>query len=312
MTANLTSPLGPGAEFDKIRAMWAVLGDRAAGGGDDCAIVQVGGERLALSTDMHIEGVHFLTDWLTPFEIGWRATSAALSDLAAVAAEPQGLLVSLGLPPERSDKFAAEILDGAGDAAASAGAHIWGGDLVRAERVTLDVAVVGTVSHPVLRSGASAGDVLWVTGRLGGPQAAIDAWKGGAQPEAAARDRFAHPTARVREARWLADRGAKAMIDLSDGLLADAGHLAAASGVRCAIELERVPVFGVVRSDAACVSGEEFELLVALPDGVDPAARFESDFDLPLTRVGRVEQGSGVVVLRGGLPIDVPRGFQHF
>ncbi len=311
MPINL-KPLGPGPEFDKIRAIWRVLGERAAGGGDDCAIVRVGTEQLAISTDLALEGVHFLAGWLEPAEIGWRAAAAALSDLAAVAAEPAGVLVSLGVPPERPDDFVAALMKGAGEVAGSVGAVVWGGDLVRSERVVVDVAVVGRVANPVLRGGAAEGDLLWVTGRLGGPLAAVSVWQQGGVPEATVRARFARPHPRTREALWLAERGAQAMIDLSDGLVADAGHIAAASGVRCLIEADRVPVYPGTAAEMALVSGEEFELLLALSTAVDLSREFEQTFGLPLTRVGRAETGLGVSLWREGREVDLPVGFRHF
>jgi len=162
---------------------------------------------------------------------------------------------------------------------------------------------------------ANPGDELWVTGELGGTAVALDALLAGGRPHAVAFARFAHPEPRVREAEWLRDRGATAAIDLSDGLVGDAGHLAAASGVLVTLEREGVPVHRVARSaDLALVSGEEYELLVALPRaaGRTLAAAFRDAFDLPLTRVGRVEVGSGVRLLSGGDPVALPQGFTHF
>jgi thiamine-monophosphate kinase len=311
MPINL-SPLGTGSEFDKIRAIWRALGDRAAGGGDDCAIVRVGTEQLAISTDLALEGVHFQAEWLEPAEIGWRAAAAALSDLAAVAAEPAGVLVSLGVPAERPDEFVAALMRGVGEVAGSVGAVVWGGDLVRSEQVVIDVAVVGRVATPVLRAGAGVGDQLWVTGRLGGAHAAVSAWRAGGEPEVTVRARFARPQPRTREALWLARRGAKAMIDLSDGLVADAGQIAAASGVRCVIEAGRVPVHPGTAPDMAPVSGEEFELLLALPAAVDLGQEFEQTFGMPLTAIGRAESGAGVSLWCDGREVDLPVGFRHF
>jgi len=268
---------------------------------------------VAISTDMALEGTHFRTGWLSTREIGWRAAAAALSDLAAVAAEPAGVLVSLGVPAEQPDEFAAEIMDGVGAVADAVGAKVWGGDLVRSDRLALDVLVVGRVEHPVLRAGARPGDALWLTGRLGGPAAALADLLEGRAPAPAARERFAHPAPRVREAQWLRHRGARAMIDLSDGLAADAGHLAAASGVRCMLDADLVPRHEAAESDGAVLSGgEEFELLVALPLEFGAGAEFERTFLLPLTKVGRVEAGAGVVLHRDGVPIDLPPGFRHF
>jgi thiamine-monophosphate kinase len=270
---------------------------------------------LAISSDMVVEGVHFRPGWLEPRELGWRMTAAALSDLAAVAAAPRGVLVSLALSPEWPDELVAELMAGVGDAADSVGAVVWGGDVVRGDKLTADVVVVGSVARPLLRSGAKVGDALFVTGRLGGPQAAIAAWEAGEQPEETARQRFAHPEPRVAEAAWLRQQGATALIDLSDGLLPDAGQLAAASGVQCVIDADGVPCHPAVTDPAtALVSGEEYELLVTFPADVDNdlGVRFERQHGLELTRVGTIAAGDGVVLTRGGEPIDLPSGYRHF
>lgn len=310
------TPLGPGAEFDRIRRALGRLGTRAAGVGDDCAFVDLGHERLALSCDLSIEGTHFRTGWLAPEELGWRAAAAAVSDLAAVAAEPLGVLVSVAIPVEWPEEHFADLMAGVGDVVQSVGAVVWGGDLVRGEGVAVDLFVVGRMSgEPVRRSGARVGDELWVTGVLGGPFRAVAAWNAGTEPEATARARFAHPVPRIAEAQWLRQHGVRAMIDVSDGLVADAGHLAAASGVGWAIDPDLVPLHPAVEVvDEALVSGEEYELLVALPAGVgrDQAEAFRAAFDLPLTRVGVAEPASGVRVLRRGQPVTLPRSFGHF
>ena len=308
------TPLGPGGEFDRIRAIWRRLGEQMSQAGEDCALVTIGSERLAISTDVTIEGTHFRKGWLAPEEVGWRAAAAALSDLAAVAAEPRGVMASLGVSPEWPEELVSEVMHGVGQAAAAVDAQLWGGDLVRSERLVLDVVVVGRAEAPVLRSGAAPGEGLWVTGALGGPAAALAAWLAGGEPEQTARERFAHPRPRIAEALWLRDEGATAMIDLSDGLIGDAGHLAAASGVRCVIEDERVPVHPAASPRGALVGGEEYELLAALPRETDNelAAAFEDTFGIRLTRVGRVEEGQGVELLENGAPVALPGGFTQF
>lgn len=311
------SPLGSGPEFDKIRGIWQALGDRAELGGDDCAIVKVGNETLAISTDMAIEGTHFRTGWLTHYELGWRAGAAALSDLAAVAAEPRGVLVGLGLSHEWPDELVTELMEGIGDVTQSVGAVVWGGDVVRSDRLVIDVTVVGSAERAVLRSGATVGDTLWVTGNLGGPITAIRAWESGCEPEHEARERFAHPEPRVPQALWLRDRGATALIDLSDGLLPDTGQLAAASGVQCVIDQESIPKHPFTEDHAtALLSGEEFELLVALPHDTasDMAAVFQQEFALELTRIGHTESGGGVSFRLNGAPLELSMsmGYRHF
>ncbi|MDH3456961.1 MAG: thiamine-phosphate kinase [Gemmatimonadota bacterium] len=307
--------LGPGGEFDRIRAVLKRLGLRAASSGDDCALVTIGDQHLAISTDLAIEGTHFRAGWLRPDEIGWRAGAAALSDLAAVGATPLGVLASVGAQLDWPEEFLADLMEGVGAAAHAVGATVWGGDLVRSERLVIDLMVVGRADVPVLRAGARPSDGLWVTGALGAPHAAVRSWEEGREPDAGARERFAHPVPRVTEAHWLRDSGATAMIDVSDGLVGDAGHLAAASSVKCVIESERVPVHGAADAPHdALVSGEEYELLATLPAGfsTEDATRFEEQFGLALTRVGSVRDGSGVLLLEASHPVDVPAGFRQF
>ncbi len=307
--------LGQGGEFDRIRAIWERLGDRAAPSGDDCAIVRVGDELLAVGTDMAVEDVHFRMGWLEPVEIGRRAAFAALSDLAAMAAEPLGVLTSVGLSAEWPEEMVTQLIEGIADAAARVGATLWGGDLVRSEVLIIDMVVVGRAKRPLRRRGGRAGDGVWVTGALGAPAAALAAWNRCVEPDRAARERFAHPIPRVQEAVWLAEHGARAMLDISDGLVNDAGHLAAASGVQCVIDADRVPVHPAADSpEQALVSGEEYELLVALPPdfGHDAAREFENAFQLGLTSVGQLDAGTGVRLVRDGAPLDLPHGFRHF
>src|SRR5207245_3679323 len=279
--------------------------------------VPLGSTTLALSIDLSLEGVHFRTDWLSFKDIGWRATAAALSDLAAEGAEPIGILVSLGTPADegrRTTDNAAEIMAGVGAVARSVGARVLGGDLVRSPRYLVDVCVLGFAQRPVRRSGARPGDGLWVTGRLGGAGLALAGLRAGRRLAPAVRRRFAHPTPRITAGRWLARRGARAMIDISDGLAGDAGHLAAASGVGIEIALEQVPCWPGVASLAAVGSGGEDELLVAMPRSFgDAGARaFRRATGLPLTHIGRCASGRGLRMTHNGRRITPPRGFDHF
>src|SRR3989442_2970492 len=167
-----------------------MLGGSGAGGGglgDDCGVLRVGGREggvttLALSIDLSVEGVHFRTDWLSFREIGWRATAAALSDLAADGAEPIGVLVSLGVPGTGNASSATEIMAGVGAAAQSVGASVLGGDLVRSPRYLVDVCVVGWTPHPVRRSGGRPRHRIWVTRVLGGGAPALARPQSGPPP----------------------------------------------------------------------------------------------------------------------------------
>ena len=310
MTHN--TALGPGREFDLVRALLARWGNLAAGVGDDAALIDVPADhRLVASTDSAVEGVHFRRDWLSPREIGWRSAAAALSDLAAMAATPIAMLVSISVPTGWMNDVL-DVAEGLSDAACSAGARIAGGDLTSARELCIAITVLGAARAPLLRSAARAGDLLYVTGRLGGPLTALRAWQLGAQPAELPRERFAHPVPRLREARWLAEHGAHAAIDVSDGLLSDAAHIASASNARLAMTLDRLPTVDNLSPDDAARSGEEYELLVASPHALDVSA-FAQRFDIPLTEIGRVEAGDAEVVatLRGAR-VAPGGGFDHF
>ncbi len=326
-----------GAEFDAIRALIARWGDLAHGIGDDAAVLQSPpGEELVLSTDSSLELVHFREAWLTPEEIGARATAAALSDLAAMGARALAVLVSLQVPSAWRNRLA-PLADGIGRVVRDADARIIGGNLTHGQQLGITLTVIGSAVRPVRRRGAAAGDALYVTGALGGPRAALLAWERGEEPAPFARARFASPVARLREGAWLAAAGAHAMIDVSDGLSADAGHLAAASGVICELWPDALPLAGPVTPGEALASGEEYELLVALDANLDPAD-FARRFGVSLTQVGSVravgaDQVAGVVLAereRGGeghgtnggagsdVPtkpaarVDLPAGHDHF
>ncbi|HKH91077.1 MAG TPA: thiamine-phosphate kinase [Gemmatimonadaceae bacterium] len=305
-------PLGSGGEFDAIRAMLRVWGTNATGIGDDAALLTVpAGESLVVSTDASFEGVHFRREWLTPREIGARAAAAALSDLAAMAATPIGLLLALGIPSNWRGELD-ELARGVGELAAAAACPIVGGNVTRAGELSLTITVLGSSARPLTRAGARPGDVLYVTGMLGGPGAALDAFLSGARPRDVERARFAAPRPRLAEARWLVERDATAAIDISDGLVADARHLAAASAVRVALDVASLPCIEGISPERAASSGEEYELLVAVP----PRARvdveaFSARFGMPLTLVGHVSEGEGVSVDRSGDRVDLFFGHDH-
>lgn len=315
MTEHSHRELGPGGEFDMLRTMFSRWGGLARGVGDDAALLDVpAGSRLVVSTDTSVENVHFRGTWLSPAEIAYRAVAAAMSDLAAMAATPLGIVIALTL----SDAWrmhAVQLADGFGAAARDLGAPIVGGDLTRGSELSIGVTVLGSVERALERGGARAGDALWVTGRLGGPRLALQALESGAAPAPEHRYRFAHPVPRLAEARWLAAHGATAAIDLSDGIAADAGHVAAASGVRIVVDLSRLPVIAGGTTRDAAEGGEEYELIVTAPHALDRAA-FEREFGIPLTGIGRVESagtdGPGVEAREGGKRVPLPGGHSHF
>jgi thiamine-monophosphate kinase len=305
--------LGSGREFDLVRTLLRRWQGAAQGIGDDAAILDVPEqERLVSSTDVAVEGVHFVREWFTPAQVADRAVTAALSDLAAMAARPLGILVGLVLPARWGD--ALDLLaDGIASAAGRAETHVIGGDLSAGAELTLAITVLGSARVPVTRSGARSGDHLYMTGRLGGPGEALRALTKGEAVSPWSWARFAAPVARLREAQWLASHGATAMIDISDGLSAELNHLAAASRASMAIEVEQVPVGNGIEALKAVASGEEYELLCAAPANLD-TADFERRFEIPLTRIGRVtSQGSpGVLATLYGNRVDLAPGHDHF
>jgi thiamine-monophosphate kinase len=316
MSASPQAPitLGPGREFASIARWVRQWGARAHGIGDDAAILDVpAGMRLVVSTDTTTEDVHFRRPWLAPIEIGWRATMAALSDLAAMGAEPLGVLIALGAPTSW-DRDLDDVLRGVGDACAAAKVSIIGGDTTRSPVLTLGVTVLGSAAAPMRRDGARPGDWIYLTGSLGGPRAALEAWEAGLVPRATHRARFARPVARLSMGAWCAANGATAAIDLSDGLVADAGHIAAASAVRLEMELARIPVLGGLAATEALASGEEYELLVTGPAGMAEAAKAARIGTLtPIGRVAAppVGEGPGVIVRDGPQRVDPPAGYDH-
>jgi thiamine-monophosphate kinase len=313
--------LGPGGEFDQIRRIAAVLGAEGARLGDDCGLFREGESFIALSTDVSVEGVHFRRDWLTLEEIGWRSAAAALSDLAAEGAEPIGLLCAVTVPQDVPEANVVEVMAGVGAAARSVRATVLGGDLSTGPSWSVAVTVVGRTDAPVTRGGAAAGDGLWVTGHLGAARAALEAWLSGRDPIPGARARFAHPEPRIPAGRWLARHGARAMIDLSDGLGGDARHLAAASEVAVEIDLDSIPFapevsdaatrMGVSPQQFAAEGGEDYELLVALPASFADGEQFVRECEIPITRIGSVRPGTGAIFRQSGHPIEL-RGFSHF
>ncbi len=314
----MTAPhigLGPGNEFDIVRTMLARWGTLASGVGDDAAILDIpAGDRLVVSTDASLDGVHFRRAWLSPREIGARAAVAALSDLAAMAAAPRGLLVALALPGEWLGDVE-EIADGIGEVARATGTPIVGGDITRASQFGITCTVLGSTPSPVRRDGMVPGDFVYVTGVLGGPSAALRAFERGEAPEPAVRERFARPRPRLHEAVWLARHGVHAMVDISDGLGAELQHLAAASRVEIRVELGRIPVMRGCTLQDATRGGEEYELLACSPHALDLDA-FARTFALPLSEIGRARASAEPLVTAmrgdGDERVDLGAGHDHF
>ncbi|MFL5896814.1 MAG: thiamine-phosphate kinase [Thermoleophilaceae bacterium] len=284
------------AERDLIRLLEALLGERSGrlelGSGDDAAIVRAGG-RSVVSVDAVVDGVHFERSTHSFADIGHKALATALSDLAAMGAEPGEAYVALGLPADVGAEDVAELARAMEALAERTRTTIAGGDITRAPVLFLAVTVVGWLDDAdpaVRRDGAQPGDRVGVTGTLGG---AADL----------ASERARRPEPQLELGRFLARAGVTSMIDVSDGIATDARHLAERSGVRIRVELERLPLADGVDDPAVAASaGDDYELLFTAP----------ADFDAPesVTWIGTVEDGSGLELSRGGAPVDLT-GYEH-
>jgi thiamine-monophosphate kinase len=316
-------PLGPGREFDRIRAIAGRLGAAAPHLGDDCAVLPEGEGSAVVSTDLSVEGVHFRRDWLTQEEIGYRAATAALSDLAAAGASCIGLLAAVSSPHDSPASELVALMGGVGDAVAAVGGSVLGGDLTAGPQWIVSITVIGRARRPMSRHGAAPGDGLWVTGVLGGARSALVMWQAAGTPDAGSRAAFARPAARISAGQWLAAHGARAMMDVSDGIAGDVGHLAAASGVAMEVRLESLPrhpsvetaakLAGIAPEVLAAEGGEDYEILVALPPSFTDtdAAACLKDCGVPLTRIGDARAGEGLRLLLHG-DLIVLHGYDHF
>ncbi|HTR75751.1 MAG TPA: thiamine-phosphate kinase [Solirubrobacterales bacterium] len=327
-------------EFELLAALRGRLpepGPRVRLGSGDDAAISVPGGAVATSVDALVEGVHFRRETASLHQIGRKALSTALSDLAAMGAEPGEAYVTLGAPPTIGEAELLELGEGLAAVARETGTTLAGGDLTRAPVLTLAVTVAGhapCAEDFVTRAGARPGDVLVVTGELGGAAAGLllleDAGTTADAVDAPIADtlirRQLDPTPRLAAGRALAAAGARAMIDLSDGLAGDANHIATASGVLLTIAADSLPIAPGVDAVAAAATcdplelaisgGEDYELLAALPPAaVEPARAALAAICTPLTVVGAVEDLAGTppraeIRLAGG-EIRRSRGFDQ-
>lgn len=327
------------AEFDWIRTVADASRPNSAvevGIGDDAAVLAEIRSRISVACDTIVAGTHFRWDWSTPEQVAYKAVAANVSDLAAMAARPLASLAALSVGTDLSERALARLGPALAEAANEFGLPLVGGDTTRIDGPTvLTVTVLGAHDHePVLRSGARAGDAVVVSGTIGDSGAGLRLLLSGenvpTEYEPLVR-RHRRPEPRLSLGQAMPTFGATAALDVSDGLVADVGHIAAASRVRIELQASQVPLSRAFVAWAAggsggpsnpaifaATQGEDFELVVCLPEErVEHAMVVARKLGVPLTRVGRVTDASDepeVVLLdREGSPIELSRaGWQHF
>ncbi|GAA4613275.1 thiamine-phosphate kinase [Actinoallomurus liliacearum] len=274
------------------------------GPGDDAAIVRAPGGRVVATTDLLVEGRHFRRDWSPPYDIGRKAAAQNLADVVAMGARPTALLIGFGAPPGTAVDWVDALCDGLRDECAQVEAGVAGGDIVRAEAVVLAVTALGALDGPAItRSGARPGDVVAVAGRLGHAEAGVELLSAGLREPADLIDAHRRPRPPYATALRAREFGATAMLDVSDGLVQDLGHIAESAGVRIEIDGAAVPVPPVPDGlRLALTGGEDHAFAATFPEGAELPAEWRT--------IGRVVDGPAEVLVdgrpyRGG-------GWDHF
>jgi thiamine-monophosphate kinase len=315
--SNIAGSVAEAGELALIAAVTQRLPTTPAvllGPGDDAAVLAAPDGRVVATTDLLVEGRHFKRDWSSAADVGVRAAAASLADVAAMGAVPTALLVGLSVPADLPAAWALELMAGLAEEAARAGAAVVGGDLVRGDLVTIAVTALGSLEgrDPVTRSGARPGDLVAVAGRLGWAAAGFAVLSRGFRSPRTLVDAYRRPVPPYDEGPRAVGLGATAMVDVSDGLVSDLGHVAAASGVSVRLSSEAFHVPQEFKDTARALNADPSEWLLTGGEDHALAATFPPDVDLPMawSVVGRVEEGEGVYV--DGAPWPGPGGWRSF
>ena len=306
--------------IESIRRLASRSGNRAVvqGIGDDCAVVRVSpGHELLVTTDFSIEDVHFRRKWHPARSVGHRCLARGLSDIAAMGGEPLACFLSLGLPAKLPQRWADEFLEGLVRLAKRHGVQLAGGDISAAPKITTDIVLTGQVptGKAVLRSGARPGDLIYVTGELGASTAALNQLFAGRRLKALPSSRHFFPEPRLEVGSWLHHRGlAAAMIDLSDGLSIDLGHICEESRVSALIDSRQIPIAPNATLQLALHGGEDYELLFTAPRSAKIPASIHGVKVTHMGSVTRKDYRSAIKILddNGKQRTLRPLGWQHF
>jgi thiamine-monophosphate kinase len=318
MTSDSGATLHDVGEFaliDRITAGTELPAGVLVGPGDDTAVVLAPDGRVVITCDMLVEGRHFRRDWSTAVDVGRRAAAASLADIAAMGARPTSLVVGFGAPGDLPAAWAVSCTAGLREEAALSGAVLVGGDVVEAPQVVISVTALGDLEGraPVLRSGARAGDVLAVAGRFGWAAAGLALLMRGFKSPKVLVDAHRFPQPPYAAGIAAAEAGATSMIDLSDGLVADARHVALASGVGIAIDTADWLIPDPLQAAAAAYNVDPREWMLTGGDDHALLATFPAGTPLPagFTRIGSVVEGEPAVTV-DGTPRPEAGGHRHF
>lgn len=312
--ANATlSDLGEFGLVDALAERFPQGDDVLLGPGDDAALVAFPGGRVVVSTDLLVDGRHFRRDWASALDIGHKAAAQNLSDINAMGGRATALTVGLAAPPDLPAAWALELADGIAAEAALVGASVVGGDVTRAEEVVIAITVLGVVDgEPVRRSGARPGDVVAMAGRQGWAAAGLAVLARGFRSPRVLVEAQRRPEPPYAAGAAAALAGATAMIDVSDGLIADVGHVATSSGVAIDVDTGAFEVAEPLRAVGAALGADPMRFILAGGDDHALVATFPADVSLPegWTKIGEVAEGSGVTV--DGAEFEGPTGHVHF
>lgn len=283
------------------------------GPGDDAAVLRVRTGHVMVSTDLMVEGRHFRREWAAADDVGHRAAAANLSDINAMGGRAHSLTIGLAVPPTLPAQWVLDFARGFAEECALVGASVVGGDLTAADQVVVAVTVIGACTQaPVLRSGAGPGDVLALCGRQGWAAGGVAVLGRGFRSPRVLVEASRRPEPPYDAGPEAAEAGATAMIDISDGLLAEAGHLADASGVAIDVRRDAFAVPEPLVAVGAALGADPLGFILGGGDDHALLATFPADAALPAgwTVVGSVTDGSGVTV--DGAAYDGPTGWRHF